>query len=122
MIILKNIEIVPHEKWVAYYHRLHRSKNRKKFVQPVIIDDDIIKICMKKKHHEWIGLIILHESTEIKLRNKGYTYEKAHKKATQAEMKFAKKHHIGWKAYSKMVNRVYRKEKIHRRSAKIFLD
>ena len=119
---LKNVQIVSHEKWVAYYHRLHESTNRKKFVPPVIIDDDVAKISLKKKHPEWIGLIILHESTEMKLRNKGYTYEKAHQKATEAEMRFSKKHHINWKEYSNMANRVYKKEKMHCRSEKIFLD
>ena len=119
---LKNIQIVSHEKWVAYYHRLHESMNRKKFVPPVIIDDDVVKISLKKNHPEWIGLIILHEQTEMKLRNKGYTYEYAHQKATETEMRFAKKHHINWEKYSRMVNWVYRKEKINRRSVKIFLD
>jgi len=119
---LKNIEVVPHEEWVAYYHRLHHSKDRNEFVPPVIIDDDVIKTSLKKKHLEWISLVILHEQTEMKFRNKGLSYEKAHHIATKTEMKFAKKHHINWKEYMKMVNWIYRKEKIHRRSSKIFLD
>lgn len=74
------------------------------------------------KHPEWISLIILHEDTEMKFRNKGLSYKKAHKKATEAEMKFAKKHKIDWKGYMKMVYYIYGKEKIHRRSLKIFSD
>ena len=122
MIRLKNVEIVPHEKWVAYYHRLHNSKNRRKFVPPIIIDEDVIKISLKRKRYEWISMLILHERTEMKLRNKGYTYGKAHQKATEAEMRFAKKHNINWKEYCRMINWVYRKEKNNKRSAKIFLD
>ena len=119
---LKNVEIVSHEEWVAYYHRLHHSKDRREFVPPIIIDDDVIKTSLKKKHPEWISLIILHEHTEMKLRNRRLTYEKAHQKATETEMRFAKKHHINWREYMRMINWIYRNEKMHRRSLKIFLD
>jgi len=119
---LKKVEIVPHDYDVAYYHRFHHPRKTKKFIPPVIIDDDVIRISLKKKHPEWISLIILHEHTEMKFRNKGLSYKKAHKKATEAEMKFAKKHKINWKEYMKMVYWIYSKEKKHRRSLKIFLD
>lgn len=104
------IRIISHEPHVASW-----ASTKGKVIR---MDDDIVR------NKDWVKSLAIHEICEEALaRNKymNYSPQVRNKKAHEEAQKIERKYHIerfgkkSWKAYSKLVNKVWKKEYRQRR-------